>query len=85
MVRNILGPHQTRRKTDVRLSPRIREIADQYAVILGVPLNVIVTLGVAHLATTMAPLLIHGGKRRMLVTELEQEFVRICQQVRDVS
>ena len=84
MARNILGTG-ARHRTDLRVSGLIRGVAEEYADALGVPLNVIFTMGVAHLAVTMGPLVARGGKRRKMVADMEREFLRLCKEMREAS
>lgn len=81
----VLGPMSRRQKTDVRLpfdlSRRVEELSDA----LGVPKNAFFALAASLLCMQMAPLVVTGKKREILLREMKNLFEGVFDKIEKMS
>ena len=79
---SILGPLNKRVKTDIWVDKQIRQYVENFAELLGVRRNVIFTMAVAQFAVAHAPLLKNTTKRKAVITAMQKELNRICEEMK---
>jgi hypothetical protein len=81
----VLGEHNKRQKTDMRMPYPLAKRVEELAELVGVPRNAIYAMGAAHLCALLSSLVHPGKKRAQLLQELEDLFQKVISAARKVA